>query len=385
MRSRYSRITVLAVAFAALIHQQSQAQWDRELTVEVGDQATFSADGVRSYSVGTRGVVDVRLTDDQSQFVLVGLQSGQTTILLIMRNGSQKRYRVTVPSTEGPSARVGAIEDRENIRLDLYFVQLTDSYSHAVGIAFPGSVGGGNANFQMSWAQGSGTTSNFQLVTQALLPRIDIAQSKGWAKVYRQASVVVVNGEQAQVSIGGEVNLIVTGGLSGNLQTITFGTRLTCFPRYDAQTGRIEIRLETDVSDLTTGEQVPGRSTSVLNTLVNLELGQAIVLGGVIARSETRSRTGLPGLSQIPILGALFGSHTAREDESETLLFIVPTVVEPVELQQRNLIQEAIRLFDDYDGGVDEVELMQQPRILGARQRARDASLSGAEDSGEED
>ena len=115
------------------------------------------------------------------------------------------------------------------------------------------------------------------------------------------------------------------------------------------------------------GTGVPGRSVSTLETLVNLELGQAIVLGGVIARAEARTRAGLPGLSQIPILGALFGTHSRRFEESEALMFIVPSVVEAVPLQQRNRIQEAIRAYEEYRGGVDEVELLEQPRVQGVR------------------
>ena len=106
---------------------------------------------------------------------------------------------------------------------------------------------------------------------------------------------------------------------------------------------------------------------NTLETLVNLELGQAIVLGGVIARAEARTRAGLPGLSQIPILGALFGTHSRRFEESEALMFIVPSVVEAVPLQQRNRIQEAIRAYEEYRGGVDEVELLEQPRVQGVR------------------
>jgi pilus assembly protein CpaC len=147
-------------------------------------------------------------------------------------------------------------------------------------------------------------------------------------------------------------------------------------PQFDEESGRIQIHIEADVSDLTDdqGTGIPGRSRSVINTTVNLELGQSLVLGGAIARSEARSRAGLPGLSQIPILGALFGSHGRRFEESESLLFLIPTVVEAVPLTQRNRIQEAIRFYEDFDGGVDEVELLEQPRVGGAAPRTAPAA-----------
>ncbi len=368
-RSAALSLCALLVLSAPALAQRGQTI--RDLTVEVGEQTSLSAAGVRSYSEGVRGVVDVRLTDDQSRFILVGERPGRTSLLLIMRDGSQVQYRITVPGGEEEETPEGRVERRESIRLDLYFVQLSDTYSHAIGLNFPASIGSNRSQglIQVDWASGTGTETQIQLLTRTLLPRLDIAQSNGWARLYRQASLVTVNGQQAQINIGGEVNVALAGSLQNTLEQIEFGTQLTCTPRYDPETGRIEIAVNADVSDLTDdrGTGFPGRSVSTLNTLVNLELGQAVVLGGVISRTENRTKSGLPGLSQIPILGALFGSHSRRFEEAETLLFIVPTVTEPVPLQQRNRIQEAIRMYEDFEGGVDEIELVEQPRIPGAR------------------
>jgi pilus assembly protein CpaC len=371
---------VLGLATACLIASagvaSAQQQGPRELTVEVGEQETISADGVRSYSEGARGIVQVRLTDDQSRFVIVGQRPGDTSLLLIMRDGSQVQYRLTDPGGE-VEEEAGGVQARENIRLDLYFVLLSDTYSHAIGINFPGSIGSNQstAQIQTQWATGESVESQVTLALQSALPRIDIAQSNGWARLYRQAALITANGTDAQFSAGGEINVAVQGALSGQVQKIEFGTEIQCQPRYDPETGRIELRIQANVSDLADdrGTGIPGRTTSTLNTIVNLELGQTIVLGGLISRSEGRNRSGLPGLSQIPVLGALFGSHSRRFEESEALMFIVPSVVNAIPLQQRNRIQEAIRLYEEYRGGVDEVELMEQPRVQGVAPRTTPA------------
>lgn len=377
---------IRAACCVALLSTATQvdAQREREITVEVGEQTSISAEGVRSYSEGTRGIVDVRLTSDQSRFILVGVQPGRTSLLMIMRDGSQVQYRIEVPGQEAVVPE-GRIEEKETIRLDLYFVQLIDSYSHAIGVGFPEAIGTNRslANINTEWVQGEGSPiTSINLTTVSLLPRLDIAQSNGWSRIYRQASVVAVNGQQAQINVGGEVNVAIPGNVGGSVQQIEFGTVLTCTPRYDPESGRIEILVNADVSDLTDdrGTGLPGRSVSTVSTLVNLELGQSVVLGGVIARSGNRARTGFPGLSQIPVLGALFGTHSRRWEESETLLFIVPTIVQPVALQQRNRIQEAIRMYEDFRGGVAEAELVEQPRVPGARLRTNTTSEEGSSD-----
>jgi type II secretory pathway component GspD/PulD (secretin) len=124
----------------------------------------------------------------------------------------------------------------------------------------------------------------------------------------------------------------VTAGLQTQLRTIRFGTIIEMTPRYDSGSGRVEVQIRADVSELTppvTGS-IPGRSRTEVRTLVNLELGQSIMLGGLTSRSAQSSQSGLPGLSQIPILGVLFGTNSRREDAQENFVFVVPTVTQAV-------------------------------------------------------
>ena len=65
------------------------------------------------------------------------------------------------------------------------------------------------------------------------------------------------------------------------------------------------------------------------------------------------SRIAIPGLSQIPILGGLFGTHTTASSETQNVIFIVPTVVDVVSMQQRAMIEEALQTYDDYSGNLD--------------------------------
>jgi type II secretory pathway component GspD/PulD (secretin) len=99
-----------------------------------------------------------------------------------------------------------------------------------------------------------------------------------------------------------------------------------------------------------------------LDTVVNLELGQSLVLAGLTARSEAQSQTGLPLGSRIPIIGVLFGTNASRSQETENLIFIVPTVVDAVSLQARARIREAMNVYANYDGDLDEVQLVEPPK-----------------------
>jgi hypothetical protein len=100
------------------------------------------------------------------------------------------------------------------------------------------------------------------------------------------------------------------------------------------------------------------------------------MLAGLEAHTEARTRTGLPLLSSIPVLGYLFGSDSNREEQTQNVLFIVPTVVDVVRADARGRIGEAMRVFEEYDGDLDGVNLRgpaHDPRRAGARARRRGA------------
>jgi type II secretory pathway component GspD/PulD (secretin) len=247
------------------------------------------------------------------------------------------------------------VKREDNIRLDFYFVQLDRSNHHQIGAGYPGSVGPVSAGASFDFMTQSFQSATAVVENQALL-RLDMAQSSGWAKLMRKAAVITENGQRAEFSGGGEVNLPITGSLATGIHTIDFGSRIEVLPRYDSETGRLQIELSADVSDLTDdrGTGAPGRVTASITSIVNLELGQALVLAGLTSESKARSRTGIPFLSQLPILGYFFGSERMSRQSADNVIFIVPTVLDSTTRDARDEIQSALEAYRSYKGGPDE-------------------------------
>jgi len=361
---------VAAMLLVAALEPRAAAEVEatRSIVLRVGEQKSLPARGVRSYSEGAPGPVDIRVTRDQSRFVIVGKQEGTTSLLLIKDDGGQFQYTIRVIAADAHKGFGG----RENIRLDLYFVSIQDRYSHQIGLNWPGNIGStvtpSEAAIAITGGSGQPTQSAFQILPHTFLPSFDLAQSKGWAKMYRQATLVTANGTEAVFTSGGEFNVQVQNNLTVNVQAIEFGTKVSVLPRYDSRTGRIELEIVADISDLDAGKGVrgiPGRITSHVETLVNLELGQSVSLAGIRARTERRSKSGIPGLALIPFIGALFGTHSREIEDNESYMLVVPSVLEPVSLSQRNRVEEALRVYEAFHGGVDDHELMDQPRVGG--------------------
>lgn len=365
MFARRCALLTLALAVPARGGER-QREESVELRLGVGEQRVLATDGVRSYSEGVPGVVDVRLTKDARQFVVVGQHPGATSLLFMLEGGAERQYRIVVADSETRSPQSAEpsdkVESRDNVRLDFYFVELSATSTDRIGMTWPASLGGGQLGASFDLLHGS-LDSATAVVTNQALPRLDLAASSGFAKILRQAAVITANGTEASFSGGGEVNLRVQGTLAAEIRSIEFGSTVKVLPRYDRESGRIELTLTADVSDLTddNGTGAPGRSKASLHTIVNLELGQSLVLAGLTARSQARSRSGLPGLCDIPIIGILFGSTANRRQDSENVIFIVPTVVDAISVVAAERVSEALETYEKYEGEIEDVRLVREP------------------------
>lgn len=387
----------------------------QDLNLVVGENKTLAAHDVASYSVGVPGIVDVKVTPDLSQFVFVGLKPGTTTVLALKKNGQEITYNVTVyarapqavekeleqllagytglklrkvgtrffieggVSTEADMRRVALIaslypgqveslvvvgsvgqEHTINVRMDFYFVQYDKNSNYGVGISWPGRFGGGSLAASHNLI--ANATAATLTVDQAL-PALDLAQTRGWAKVLKHSTVVTTSGSEAVFDNGGEQNFAIAAGLTSTIQPIKFGTNVAVLPRYDTTTHDLEVKVNANVADLTPSvgtTSLPGRKTSQITTFVHLKLGQALVLSGIRTSSQTHSVTGLPGFSQIPVLGVLFGGHTNTEEEIDGAVFIIPSIVESTPKRAHDIVETAMTQYEDFSGDITKVKTFQK-------------------------
>ena len=321
----------------------------RQLDLEVGEQATIPAPPGVQFSEGLPGIVDLKLPrKDAKNFVVLGLAPGTTTLLLLLPDGHEIHYVVTVR----PHVPPDIVKAKDDVRLDLYFVELSSGGTSQLGVGWPASLEG-TANLSATMDLRTGHVSEpTAVLSSAILPRLDLAQTAGWAKVMRHASVVVTSGASGTYSSGAELHVKVGSGLAVGLEKITTGTRLVATPLYDRTDGRLDLKIEAEVSTLggPSNDGLPGRKVTRVQTSVNLQLGQAIVLAGLLGDDASEVKTGLPFLSQIPVLGYLFGSRGVDHQATENVLVIVPSVAEGVDPHSRAAIDRALRAFRTYQG-----------------------------------
>jgi hypothetical protein len=89
---------------------------------------------------------------------------------------------------------------------------------------------------------------------------------------------------------------------------------------------------------------VPNTIKRTLNTSITVRDRDTVMLGGFIKSDKEASRSGVPFLSSIPILGNLFTTRSDKKDRSELIVLMRPTVLRTPELLAKNTIQESQRL-----------------------------------------
>ena len=156
-----------------------------------------------------------------------------------------------------------------------------------------------------------------------------------------EPNLTAMSGETASFLVGGEFPIPVAQ--QNNQVTIEFkqyGVSLAFVPTV-LSGGRINMKVRPEVSALTTqgavslgignsSIQVPALTVRRAETTVELASGQSFAIAGLLQDNTTLTGNALPGIGELPILGALFRSDSFQRNETELVIVITPYLVSGV-------------------------------------------------------
>ena len=155
-------------------------------------------------------------------------------------------------------------------------------------------------------------------------------QEKSLLKILSAPRIMVLDGEEAEIKQGKQVPYVVQSGdmISTSFQEANLSLKVS--PQILRQNYIIlDVAVNNDSVDLasigTTGE--PMINTQEITTTLFLENSVTVVIGGILLETNENDRSSVPGLSSIPLLGNLFKNTKKRDDRSELLVFLTPTIV----------------------------------------------------------
>lgn len=194
------------------------------------------------------------------------------------------------------------------------------------GPAFIDQVGGviTNPSRNIS-ANGLGILHNFG--SGALLANIEALEANNMVRTLAEPNLTAISGEKAEFLAGGEVPIQVTSTDGVGIEYKKFGVGLAFTPVVLAN-GRISLQMSTEVSERAGGSP-PAFNVRRATTVVELPSGGSLALAGLLQDDTRQAFSGLPGLINLPVLGALFRSREYQRGQTELVVIVTPYLVKP--------------------------------------------------------
>jgi pilus assembly protein CpaC len=193
----------------------------------------------------------------------------------------------------------------------------------------------------------------------------------GLVRTLAEPNLTAVSGESAKFLVGGSFPVPTGEDTTGRvtIEFKDFGVGLGFTPVVLSK-GRISLKLSTEVSEVTnsnaftltnsstssTGSSttspslvIPGLNIRRAETVVELPSGQSMMIAGLLQSVNKQTLDSLPGLMQVPVLGAMFRSRDYQQGETELVVIITPYLVKPVPPGQLQTPADGLMMANDLE------------------------------------
>lgn len=335
----------LILALALLLGQRPGIAGEAPVALSPGQQHVLVfARQLEKVAVSDPEVASVQVSGEQEVLVtakaagsasvrvwLKGIGTPRTTDYLVTATAGQ---RPPVPMQVQTDIRVVEVNRQKLNSLGFYYAKLFSGGDNGVGIA----PGGG------AFVRPGGVPSSLQGITSegfnlfrfgdSSLSIINALESGGFAYTLAEPSLVSLSGQNATFLSGGEFPIPVAGS-DGDIEIEykQFGVSLSLTPTV-VDERQIILKVAPEVSDLdfssgvtSGGVSVPGLRVRRTETMVSMAPGESFIISGLVSRTTFNNSDRIPGLGNIPVLGALFRSDRISDEQRELIMVVTPHLV----------------------------------------------------------
>ncbi|HKZ97350.1 MAG TPA: type II and III secretion system protein family protein [Hyphomicrobiaceae bacterium] len=186
----------------------------------------------------------------------------------------------------------------------------------------------------------SGLTGGWTSGDQTIQKAVRALERDGLIKTLAEPNLTAISGESAKFLAGGEFPIPIVDSQGGITVTYKeFGVGVTFTPTVLSE-GRINLKIESEVSELTdlgavtlNFISIPALKKRQAKSTVELPSGGSLALAGLITDGVRQNIDGFPGLKDLPVLGTLFRSRDFIKQESELVVIVTPYLVRPAARQ----------------------------------------------------
>lgn len=233
------------------------------------------------------------------------------------------------------------------VLLDVQVVELPRSYLRELGVRWDAATAGGLTG-ALGWDGGStrladrpgepviplayptSPAAGYFGINALLSSSIEAMVKNGDAVALAQPQLLARSGAAAEFLAGGEMPYsVVDANGNTNTEFKPYGVSLRITPQIE-RNDIVRSSIEVEVSSVDPSFNPPGGpplKTRRAATEFNVRSGQTLVLAGFLSRESSSNSEGLPGLSQIPVLGHLFRTQRTQLNDTELVIMVTPVVV----------------------------------------------------------
>jgi len=240
------------------------------------------------------------------------------------------------------------VAEAQQVMLEVTVAEVSKTLMDKMGAKFSATRTNGDWMYGIGsnlLSGGAGLLSAIKNSTNGL--SIDLEKNDGLIKILAEPNLVAISGQEASFLAGGKIFIPVarandaTGGTTITLEEKEYGVGVKFTPTV-LEGGRIHLKVAPEVSELsqtgspfsTIGGQtaiLPSFTTRRAQTSVQLMDGQSLAIAGLIKNNVKQAVDRVPGLGEVPVLGALFRSSEFQGDRSELMFVITPRLIKPLD------------------------------------------------------
>lgn len=247
---------------------------------------------------------------------------------------------------DGNVANLLTVSGNQQVKLKVQVAEVSRDTVKQLGINLDGSITVGPVSFGMQSqpatggasgvANNNGFSVGYDDGTFSLEASLRALERRGALRTLASPTLTALSGQPATFLAGGEFP--VPSGIADGQVSYTykdFGVKLAFTPTVKSN-GMIGLLVDTGVSELTTeggfsvgGITIPATKNRQATTSVEMGPGQTLAIAGMLQDTIRQQINQLPGLGNIPILGALFRSRDFIHSQTELIILVTPYFAEP--------------------------------------------------------
>jgi len=279
----------------------------------------------QALNIGEAGKLRVVVDEQHNALIFVGSARSYRVAYQLLQQLDRPAKQVLIEATVADIS----LDASTQLGVEWAFTNVDRSTAFAGTLSTIGGLGVGAGGLSYTLVNAAG----------AVRAKLNALASEGKAKILSSPRLLARDNEEARIQVGTQVAVLsqeiasatgTTGTTTGLLRSFTYvdtGVILTFTPTV-TEDGAVQLKITQEVSEAgASTNNTPPISTRNVSSVLVAQSGQTIMIGGLITHNKGVTKTKVPLLGDIPILGQLFSNTTITDRSTEMVVLITPHVI----------------------------------------------------------